>query len=1052
MRIQSCLIDSFGAIHQREIRDLSPKITVFYGPNEAGKSTLMAFIRTVLYGFPQRLGAQFYAPETPGRHGGRVVVRNDEGEWTIERLSTKNSLKVTRPDGSLGNADDLKRVLCFSTETVFKNIFSFGLSELQDFSTLTTEEVREKIFSGSVSGTGPSAREIIQRLDVKAQELLKIRGKSTVISTLISELRETEDSIRHAQQLASSYAQAKKYEDERRQKIEALTEQSNRLRREEAHLSLVLDLWPDWSRRELLLDELKKFKVPEGITRERVDAIADLKRKIEVEAQKAEELRVDRETELREIERLTPDSVLLAKADRAQRLVQDASLYRSHVELIRVKSTEVYEVEAPIRDLLLELGGDWDESRVLGVDRSIPRHEEVRTWAARLEGEAQKIVVLEAQIEQLTARRTELNRLIETTRNAASVYDGTASHEELDELEMMIRNTRIDLVELKSMVERREALRAQISDREGQLTGADQSEIESPVPGIAVPLLLFMTVISASVAAWRFLKFDYLTAGGALVALAIFALISFVMMRVQARVKKQNEREAMRVSALREQIELSKHRAEENEKQILDAERRIAEASNDFGLDQAIAHVRELEKIEAEWLVRKANREKLDRHLESIETHEESLENLTVSEKAAKSDLERLRQNHVKSIADWMSWKEQIGVPSTLSPQGVLDFFEKVRVIREKIQTRDRLRSEISDLKAEVGAWENQAQQLLERKQAADWVDAAMVFNQSCQNELRKNTGYESRQARLREIEVKLEAVESKLVKLTADVAEVLSLARVDDLRDFDSKAIVFEKYERLSQQTAEINERFLVRLGSQHAVQVLENEFRSGSLELWQARSEEIAHLLEKQQSERDQAIAELTEATMSREELERASDVPRLELERQRILAAVEKAIRNWSVLTLAKGLIEESLAVFEREHQPKVLSQASRIFATVTGGRYERIFQGESGSEVVVIDAQGRRKRTEELSRGTAEQLYFSLRLGLAHSFSSRLGSLPLIMDDVCVNFDPDRTREMIRALGEFSSDHQILYFTCQPWVRDLFLEVVPGTDVRTTLIGN
>lgn len=1050
MRIQSCFIDSFGAIHQREIRDLSSKITVFYGPNEAGKSTLMAFIRTVLYGFPQRLGAQFYAPVVPGRHGGRVVVRNDEGEWSIERLSTKNSLRVIRPDGAVGTPDDLKRVLCFSTETVFKNIFSFGLSELQDFSTLTTEEVREKIFSGSVSGTGPSAREIIHRLDTKAQELLKIRGKSTLISTLIGELREIEAAIREAQQAAGSYALAKKYEDESRQKIDSLTEQSNRLRREDAHLSVVLDLWPDWSRRELFADELKKFKVPDHITREMVDSIVELKRKVEAESQKAEDLKVDRETELREIERLTPDAVLIAKADRAQRLVQDASLYRSHVEQIRVKSTEVYEVDSPIRDLMLELGNDWDESKVVGVDRSIPRHEEVRAWASRLDAEVAKIASIDAQLDQALAKRGDLTRLLETTRNAASVYDGTASHEELDELEMLIRNTRVDLVELKALIERRESLRAQISDRESQLTGADQSEIESPIPSLAIPLLLFMTVMSASVAAWRALKFDYVSAAGGLLGLAIFSLITFVMIRVQSRVKRQNEREAMRFSSLREQIEISKHRFEENEKQILEAERRIAEASNSLGLDQAVAHVRELEKIEADWMLRKANREKLDHHLENLETSEESLENLSRTEKALQSDREKADLARRMSISEWKNWKEQIGVPTALSPQGVLDFFEKVRVIREKIQTRDRLKAEIADLKAEVTSWEQQAQQLLDRKQSDDWVDAALVFHQACQNELRKNTGYESRQARLREIEVRLEAIDSKLVKLTAEVAEILSRSGVDDIRDFDSKAVVFEKYEALTRQIGEINDRFLLRLGSNHAIQTLENEFRSGSLEVWQARAEEITHLLEGCQRDRDRAIAELTEAARNREALEKTADVPRLELDRQQILASIEKAIKEWSVLALAKGLIEESLAVFEREHQPKVLSQASRVFSTVTAGRYERVFQGESGSEVVVIDSQGRRKRTEELSRGTAEQLYLSLRLGLAHSFSSRLGSLPLIMDDVCVNFDPDRTREMIRALSEFSSDHQILYFTCQPWVRDLFVEVAPGTDVRTTSI--
>jgi uncharacterized protein YhaN len=98
------------------------------------------------------------------------------------------------------------------------------------------------------------------------------------------------------------------------------------------------------------------------------------------------------------------------------------------------------------------------------------------------------------------------------------------------------------------------------------------------------------------------------------------------------------------------------------------------------------------------------------------------------------------------------------------------------------------------------------------------------------------------------------------------------------------------------------------------------------------------------------------------------------------------------------------------------------------------------------VVVIDARGVRKENHQLSRGTAEQLYLALRLGLAHSFSLRQGALPIFMDDVCVNFDPKRTEQMIRTILDFGQNHQIFYFTCQPWIRDLFTHLSPKVEVR------
>ena len=51
MKITDVRVDGFGVWSGLEVRDLSRNMTVFFGRNEAGKTTLMQFIRTVLYGF-----------------------------------------------------------------------------------------------------------------------------------------------------------------------------------------------------------------------------------------------------------------------------------------------------------------------------------------------------------------------------------------------------------------------------------------------------------------------------------------------------------------------------------------------------------------------------------------------------------------------------------------------------------------------------------------------------------------------------------------------------------------------------------------------------------------------------------------------------------------------------------------------------------------------------------------------------------------------------------------------------------------------------------------
>ena len=154
------------------------------------------------------------------------------------------------------------------------------------------------------------------------------------------------------------------------------------------------------------------------------------------------------------------------------------------------------------------------------------------------------------------------------------------------------------------------------------------------------------------------------------------------------------------------------------------------------------------------------------------------------------------------------------------------------------------------------------------------------------------------------------------------------------------------------------------------------------------------------------------------------------------RRLLNIHQSALREFS---------EPILQEFTRTRQPAVLEEASSAFARVTAGAYQRILQEQDRESLIVLDRNAQHKRPEELSRGTAEQLYLCLRLGLASEFARRSVSLPLIMDDVLVNFDPERARAVAQELARFSAQHQILIFTCHPETAQLFAEVAPETKV-------
>jgi uncharacterized protein YhaN len=97
-------------------------------------------------------------------------------------------------------------------------------------------------------------------------------------------------------------------------------------------------------------------------------------------------------------------------------------------------------------------------------------------------------------------------------------------------------------------------------------------------------------------------------------------------------------------------------------------------------------------------------------------------------------------------------------------------------------------------------------------------------------------------------------------------------------------------------------------------------------------------------------------------------------------------------------------------------------------MTGGRYTRISTPLGEFDPSIFDAAERQKGNERLSTGTAQQLYPALRLAYIQSLGERAPALPVLMDDVLVNFDDDRRERTAQLVAEFARDRQVVLFTC------------------------
>jgi hypothetical protein len=174
-----------------------------------------------------------------------------------------------------------------------------------------------------------------------------------------------------------------------------------------------------------------------------------------------------------------------------------------------------------------------------------------------------------------------------------------------------------------------------------------------------------------------------------------------------------------------------------------------------------------------------------------------------------------------------------------------------------------------------------------------------------------------------------------------------------------------------------------------------------------------------------------------------DRRLDEARLEL--NSVLAQLGRAQQQWQVLAVTSQMLESIRATYEAQRQPETLREASTFLEKLTQGQYRRIWTKMVGEELLVDNAQGETLRVELLSRGTREAVYLSLRLALVGAYARRGANLPMVLDDVLVNFDTDRARAAATVLRDFAaSGYQLLMFTCHDHIRDLFHDL--GADVR------
>jgi hypothetical protein len=153
---------------------------------------------------------------------------------------------------------------------------------------------------------------------------------------------------------------------------------------------------------------------------------------------------------------------------------------------------------------------------------------------------------------------------------------------------------------------------------------------------------------------------------------------------------------------------------------------------------------------------------------------------------------------------------------------------------------------------------------------------------------------------------------------------------------------------------------------------------------------------------------------------------------LERQIDLCAA-----HWRTLGVTTCMLEKVCEVYETERQPETLREASTFLKQLTDGKYVRVWTPLGKNALRIDNERGQSLPLEVLSRGTREAVFIALRLSLAAAYSRRGVTLPLVLDDVLVNFDSARATHAAKVLRDFAAlGHQVIMFTCHEHIMKMF----------------
>ena len=154
---------------------------------------------------------------------------------------------------------------------------------------------------------------------------------------------------------------------------------------------------------------------------------------------------------------------------------------------------------------------------------------------------------------------------------------------------------------------------------------------------------------------------------------------------------------------------------------------------------------------------------------------------------------------------------------------------------------------------------------------------------------------------------------------------------------------------------------------------------------------------------------------------------------------LSLAEQNFRELDTNRVALGVALETIEKLSRQQQevlaPQLNAAVEQRFLRLCRRRYEAV-KIDPDFQVWLREAHsGELRLTENLSRGTQDQLYFSMRFGILDLVSNEAEPCPSLLDEPFAAYDRVRMGEAFEVLDAEAVRRQLILFTCREDLLDL-----------------